>query len=112
MKLVDIQMVGFQVAKGDLQIFPEIFRGPGAGFGRDPDAVAPAVKSLAQFLFAVCISSGSIVEVDAAVKSLVEQIYRFGLCNSLDRQRAEPVFVDGDPGSPQCYCGHFSFPLS
>ena len=84
MELVDINIIGFQRAKAHLQVLPHLVRRLRCRLCRENHLISHPGERRADLLLAVRICARRVIEVDAAVIRLVQQIYGVLLADALD----------------------------
>ena len=99
MELVKVDVVGAQVGKRSVQVFPEVLSVLRRRLGGDVHLRADAVKGFAQLHLAVGVGAGGVEKADACLVGLAGQIDGVLLRDALDGQRAEAVFVHRDAGA-------------
>ena len=112
MELVNIDVIGAQVAQRGFQILSELSTVFGSGFAGDKNLAADSLQRLAQLNLAVGIGPGGVKVSDSALIGHADQAHGLLLRNALNRKRAEPVLINGNSCFSQCYLEHVFFLLS
>jgi hypothetical protein len=100
-ELVDVDMVGFQVGEGGMQVLPEFFRGLGHGLGTEGEPVPLAREGGAQLFLAVRVGPGGVEEGHAPLQGQVQDADGGVHVHPLDGQSPEAVLGGGDAGLSQ-----------
>ena len=100
MELVQIEIVSPEVLQRGVQVFPEILYGSSSRLGGNDNLLASVGEGGTDFLLAVGIEPRRVIEVDAVVVGLMQQIHGFFFTDSLDGQGTEAVLVHLQVGLP------------
>ena len=99
-ELVQIKIVGLEVLQRGVQVSPKILDGGGTRLGGDEHLAATVGEGCTDLLLAVGVEPRCVVEVDAVVVSLMEQVHGFFLADPLDGKGTKAVLVHLQVGLP------------
>lgn len=111
MELMNIDVIGAQVAQRGFQIlseFPAVF---GSGFACDKNLAADSLQRLPQLNLAVGIGPGGVEISNSALIGPADQAHSLLLRNALNRKRTEPVLVNGNSCFPNVTLSIFFPPV-
>ena len=100
-KLVNINIIGFEHFKALLQPLLHQLRCGGSRLGGDDDVFSDIAQCPAELVLAVGVGIGGIVEIDSCLISGAENSGGLLLRNPLNGQRAEGRAADGKTGSTE-----------
>ena len=76
-----------------MKVFPKVFDGGGSRLGSDDDFFPSVGKGRADFLLTVGVEPRCVIEVDAIIVCLMQQIHGFLFADSLNGKSSKAILV-------------------